>query len=383
MFITVGFALFVCVISFVNAMVLTMNKLSPIMTRKLRTQEAAVVRNGKISLESSVEVPHPQKHQILVKILASGCCHTDVHALKEDWPFKPKRNLITGHEGVGTIEEVGDDVKTLSIGDRVGIPWLGSACGVCDMCIGGNENLCPRQVSTGYSVDGCHAEYVVADAKYTALIPSGLTSEQAAPILCAGLTVYKAIKDSGVRPGQYLVITGASGGLGSLALQYGNAMGLRCIAVVRGQEKANYVRSRYSPFLVVDSTDMVHNAVHHINEVTHGGAHAAVNTAPSLEAMELTIQMLRTKGTLVAVGIPPGDVKINVPRLIVKGITIKGSLVGTRLDLKEALDFAARGLVHVDVDIQPLANIAKVFEMLEHGRIKGRIVFHTLPITAL
>ena len=183
-----------------------------------------------------VPIPSPGPGQVLVKIEASGVCHTDLHAARGDWPIKPALPFIPGHEGAGFVAALGAGVEGFQEGDRVGIPWLHSACGRCSYCVGGWETLCQAQTNTGYSVNGGFAEYALAEAAYAAPIPATISLTDAAPILCAGVTTYKALKETGARPGEWVLISGI-GGLGHMAVQYARAMGLRVVAMDVTKEK--------------------------------------------------------------------------------------------------------------------------------------------------
>ena len=184
------------------------------------TMKAAVVRAfGQPLVIDEVPVPRPDPGQVLIKVVASGVCHTDLHAAEGDWPVKPEPPFIPGHEGVGYVAAVGAGVRSVKEGDRVGVPWLHTACGHCEHCITGWETLCGDQQNTGYSVDGGFADYVLADPAYVGHLPQALGFEAAAPILCAGVTVYKGIKETEARPGQWLVVSGV-GGLGHLLAHF-------------------------------------------------------------------------------------------------------------------------------------------------------------------
>jgi propanol-preferring alcohol dehydrogenase len=332
--------------------------------------KAAVVNEFKQKLEiKEVPVPEIGYGEVLVKIKACGVCHTDLHAAHGDWPVKPKLPLIPGHEGVGTVVKVGDGVTSLKVGDRVGIPWLYSACGECEYCLTGWETLCKKQLNAGYSVDGGYAEYCKAPAAYVAKIPDSLTFEEAAPIFCAGVTTYKALKVTNAKPGEWVAIYGI-GGLGHVALQYAKAMGLNVIAVDIQDEKLN-LATELGADLTVNSRRV--DPVQEIERLV-GGAHAAVSVAVTPKAFEQAYRSVRRGGTLVVVGLPTGEIPIPIFDTVLNGVTVKGSIVGTRKDLQEALEFAARGKVKTIVETQPLEKINDVFERMEKGQINGRVV---------
>ncbi|MFC7441775.1 alcohol dehydrogenase AdhP [Laceyella putida] len=332
--------------------------------------KAAVVNQFHQSLEiKEVPIPELGYGEILVKIKACGVCHTDLHAANGDWPVKPKLPLIPGHEGVGVVEKVGEGVTSIKVGDRVGIPWLYSACGECEYCLTGWETLCKNQLNAGYSVDGGYAEYCKAPAAYVAKIPDNLSFEEAAPIFCAGVTTYKALKVTDAKPGDWVAIYGI-GGLGHVALQYAKAMGFNVIAVDIQDEKLELAKKLGADLTVngksVDPVEAIQDQV--------GGAHAAVSVAVTPKAFEQAYRSVRRGGSLVVVGLPTGELPIPIFDTVLNGVTVKGSIVGTRKDLQEALDFAARGKVTTIIETQPLEKINEVFERMEKGQINGRVV---------
>ncbi|KZN49680.1 alcohol dehydrogenase [Pseudoalteromonas luteoviolacea CPMOR-2] len=332
--------------------------------------KAAVAHQFKapLSIESLAQ-PEVKPGTILVKVAACGVCHTDLHACHGDWPVKPNLPLIPGHEGVGTIVAKGDDVNHLALGDKVGIPWLHSACGHCEHCLQGNENLCPNQQNSGYSVDGGYAEYCLANADYVVKIPNNLSFVDAAPLFCAGVTTYKALKVSEAKSGQWVAIVGA-GGLGHLAIQYAKAMGLNVIAVDSGEHKLSLAKELGADYCI-DYNE--HNPAEQI-QTKFGGVQAVVCTAASKAAFSGAYHSVKRGGKCILVGLPNDDMPIPIFDTVLKGISVIGSIVGTRQDLIECLDFAAAGKVKAIVQTQPLENINQVFEQMQHNEIQGRIV---------
>jgi propanol-preferring alcohol dehydrogenase len=331
---------------------------------------AAVVREfGKPLSIEEVPVPLPGAGQILVRVVASGVCHTDLHAADGDWPVKPRLPFTPGHEGVGYVAGVGPGVAHLKEGDRVGVPWLHDACGICEFCITGWETLCPHQQNTGYSVNGGFADYVLAPAAYVGRIPDGLKAAEVAPILCAGVTTYKGLKQTGAKPGDWVVIVGV-GGLGHVAIQYGKAMGLHVAAVDVSDEKLALAK-RLGAELTVNAAAEDPAAV---IQKQVGGAHGVLVAAVSPKIFRQSIDMLRRGGTCSLVGLPPGDFSMPIFDVVLKGLTVRGSIVGTRKDLEESLQFAAEGKVKATIEMQPLDAINDVFERLKHGQINGRVV---------
>ncbi|MFT9330679.1 alcohol dehydrogenase AdhP [Acetobacter persici] len=336
----------------------------------LGKMKAAVVREfGKPLILEELDIPEIRPDQILVKMIACGVCHTDLHAAAGDWPKKPSLPFIPGHEGVGTIVKAGSAVSHVREGDVVGVPWLYSACGHCEHCLGGWETLCGKQEDTGYSVNGCFAEYVVADPNYVALLPKGVDPVQVAPVLCAGLTVYKGLKMTDTKAGNWVAISGV-GGLGQMAVQYGVAMGLNVVAVDIDDEKLAIAR-KLGAALTVNARE-TDPAAFMQKEV--GGVHGGLITAVSTKAFSQAMGYVRAGGTLVLNGLPPGDFPISIFDMVMNGTTIRGSIVGTRLDMIEALSFFADGKVKSVTQTDRLENINSIFERLEEGKVDGRIV---------
>jgi len=335
-----------------------------------KTMKAAVVTAFGQPLEfREVEVPTPGAGQVLVKIAASGVCHTDLHAAQGDWPVKPNPPFIPGHEGVGHVVAVGAGVTHVKEGDRVGVPWLYSTCGHCEHCLGGWETLCESQQNTGYSVNGGFAEYTLADAGYVGRLPDNVGFVEIAPILCAGVTVYKGLKMTDTKPGNWVVISGI-GGLGHMAVQYARAMGLNVAAVDVDDKKLDLAR-RLGAEVTVNARQQ-DPAAYLKKEI--GGAHGALVTAVSPKAFEQAIGMTRRGGTIALNGLPPGDFPLSIFDMVLNGTTVRGSIVGTRLDLQEALDFAGEGKVKATVSAEPLENINAIFARMHEGAIEGRVV---------
>ncbi|WP_055087226.1 zinc-dependent alcohol dehydrogenase, partial [Jannaschia donghaensis] len=263
-----------------------------------KTMKAAVVTDLGKPLEIR-EVPVPQigPGQVLKRVRASGVCHTDLHAAEGDWPVQPGTPFIPGHEGVGEVARLGASVTHLKEGDRVGVPWLHTACGRCAHCVGGWETLCNDQQMTGYTVDGAYADYVAADANYVGTIPGPMDWGAASPVLCAGVTVYKGLKETEVRPGQWVAIVGI-GGLGHMAVQYAKAMGMHVVAIDVAPDKLALARDLGADAVInAATTDPVAEVAS-----TLGGVHGALVTAPSRPAFAQAVGMLRKHGTLSLVG---------------------------------------------------------------------------------
>ena len=338
-----------------------------------QTMRAAVVRGfgEPLSIEKW-PIPRPDHGEVLVRIMASGVCHTDLHAADGDWPIKPTLPFIPGHEGIGRVVMLGSGVHHLKEGDVVGIAWLHDACGHCEHCTTGWETLCEAQHNSGYSVNGCFAEYAVGKAAYVARLPEHVDPAAMAPILCAGVTTYKGIKETETRPGQWIAISGI-GGLGHLAVQYANAMGLRVVALDVAEDKLALARTDGAEVVVNARLD---NAAQRVIDATSGGAHGVLVTAVSRAAFEQALQMVRRKGTVSLVGLPPGTFETPIFEVVLKRITVRGSIVGTRQDLAEAIAFAAAGKVRAHTQTAALDDINTVFADLKAGRVTGRIVLN-------
>jgi propanol-preferring alcohol dehydrogenase len=336
-----------------------------------KMMKAAVVRQfGKPLTIEEVPIPTPGPGEILIKIVATGICHTDLHAADGDWPVKPSPPFIPGHEGAGIVAAVGAGVKLFKEGDTAGIAWLHDACGHCEHCITGWETLCETQNDSGYSVNGTFAEYAIGAADYCARFPAKVDFIAMAPILCAGVTTYKGIKETEARPGQWIAISGI-GGLGHIAIQYAKAMGLHVVALDVTEEKLALARSLGAELAV---NARAPDAIAQVVKQTGGGAHGVLVTAVSPPAFAQALHLVRRKGTISLCGLPPGEFSTPIFDVVLKRITLRGSIVGTRKDLAEAIEFAVEGKVKAHIHQRPLDDINRVFAELKAGTVDGRIV---------
>jgi propanol-preferring alcohol dehydrogenase len=337
----------------------------------MKTMHVAMVEQFKKPLVlREWDIPTPGAGQILIKTEACGVCHTDIHAASGDWPVKPTLPFIPGHEGIGRVSAVGAGVTAVKEGDLVGVPWLHSACGRCEYCLTAWETICPAETFTGYNTNGAFAEYLLADPNYVAHIPAGISATEAAPIICAGITSYKGIKQTEAKPGEWLAVSGI-GGLGHLAIQYAKHMGLKVCAVDIDDAKLTLAKQLGADAVVNAKSG---NPAAEVKKLTAGGAHGVLITAPSLSAFKQGVGMTRKHGICVLVGLPPGDFPVPLFDLVADCISIRGSFVGNREDLAEALGFAVEGKVKADIELQPLSAINQVFERLEHGDVPARVV---------
>ena len=321
-------------------------------------------------------VPQPAAGEALVRIEASGLCHTDIHAARGDWPVKPPLPFVPGHEGVGIVEQLGTGVSHLAVGDRVAIPWLGYACGRCGHCVSGRETLCEAQVNTGYGADGGHADYALARASHVVPVPDGVTSLDAAPLTCAGVTTYKAVKVSQARSSDLVAVYGV-GGLGHLAVQYAGITGASVIAVDVNQARLETARELGAEHLVNASEEDPVAAIQRL-----GGANAAIATAVSPKPFQQAYRSLARGGRLVCVGLPAQNhMEIPIFETVLGALEIRGSIVGTRHDLEEVFELHRRGLTRVEYEERHLHQINDAIESVLDGSARTpRLVFRMDPI---
>lgn len=333
--------------------------------------KAAVVHDFTEPLRiEDVERPEPGEGEILVRIEASGLCHTDIHAAHGDWPVKPKLPLIPGHEGIGIVESIGHGVTGVEEGNRVAIPWLGYACGICEYCTSGWETLCESQLNTGYFLDGSYAEYAKAFAKYVGHVPEGVDPFEAAPLTCAGVTTYKAVKMSDARPSDLVAVFGI-GGLGHMAMQYARIAGAAVVAVDLLDDKLELAKNLGADYTV---NAREQDPVEEIKKL--GGADATISTAASPRAFEQAYQSLKRGGTLVFVALPADNyVQVPIFETVLNGTKIVGSIVGTRLDLQEVFELHALGRTRVVYEKRQLDSVNEDFKDVEDGKVDARLVF--------
>lgn len=316
------------------------------------------------------EVPEPAAGEVLVRLEACGLCHTDIHAARGHWPVKPSLPLVPGHEGVGIVEKLGTGVTSRSVGDRVAIPWLGYACGECRYCIDGRETLCEKQHNSGYSVDGGFAEYLVASARFVVPVPDGVSSLDAAPLTCAGVTTYKAAKVANIMPTERVAVFGI-GGLGHLAQQYAAIFGGTVIAVDVEDAKLELARELGATHLVNAAKVDPVAAIQAL-----GGADVAIVLAASPKVFEQAFSSLSRGGRLVCVALPEDPMmNVSIFETILKGISIIGSIVGTRQDLAEVFALHALGHTKIIAEGRTLDQVNEAMDDVLSGKVLARLVF--------
>lgn len=325
-----------------------------------------------------IPVQQPGPDEVLVNIKYSGVCHTDLHAVNGDWPLATKLPLVGGHEGAGVVVARGELVKDVEIGDYAGVKWLNGSCLACDYCQQADEPLCPKPLLSGYTVDGTFQQYCIAKAAHVARIPKECDLAAIAPVLCAGITVYKGLKESGVKPGQYAAIVGAGGGLGSLACQYAKAMGVRVVAIDTGDEKKKMCCGELGAETFVDFSTSK-NLVADVQKATDGqGPHVVILVAVNEKPFQQAAEYVRPRGTVICIGLPAGAyLKAPVFETVIKMIRIQGSYVGNRKDSSEAIEFFRRGLIKAPFKVVGLSELQMVYDKMHQGAIVGRYVLDT------
>lgn len=334
------------------------------------TYRAAVVHsfNQPLVLEEVIAQPL-EPGQLRVRVEACGLCHTDIHAAHGDWPVKPDPPFVPGHEGIGIVVELGAGVTEVTLGQRVAMPWLGYACGMCEYCVSGWETLCESQQNMGYSINGGFAEYATAYARYVVPLPAGLNPIDAAPLTCAGVTTYKAVKVAGTRPSDLVAVVGV-GGLGHLAIQYAALAGGTVVAVDLLDEKLELARELGATYTVNASKDDAAAVIQHL-----GGADQAIVLAVSPTAFEQAFKSLKRGGTLVCVGLPAdNEMKLPIFETVLGGIKVVGSIVGTRADLREVFDLHCAGRTRVTSECIPISQVNEAIADVEAGKVQARVV---------
>jgi alcohol dehydrogenase, propanol-preferring len=339
-----------------------------------KTMRAAVMDGLRKPLEvRELPIPDPSAGEVLVRIHASGVCHTDVSIADGNWMMKrPQFPFVPGHEACGYIAGVGEGVRSVKEGDRVGVFWLNSVCGNCEFCMTSREAFCLAQEGTGYNKNGTYAEYCLVSADCAVPLPPG-PLELLAPIMCAGVTSYRGLKEMGLRPGNWVVISGV-GGTGHLAIQYAKAMGLQVVAIDVGADKIAQATTLGADIVIDGEREFP------VNQIQHriGGAHGVLATAPAAKALEQSVRMLRRGGTCILIGISPEPLPLNVFEMVIKGLSVRGSLIGTRADVREAAQFVSDGRVTPLIENRSLEQVNDAIATLRTRQAKGRIVLRMM-----
>ncbi|KAI9713391.1 MAG: hypothetical protein M1828_001425 [Chrysothrix sp. TS-e1954] len=334
-----------------------------------------------LKMDKELKMPEPGPGEVLIHLSHSGVCHSDLSVMLNGWRFLPAptpAGQVGGHEGVGKVVKLGAGADVhCKVGDRVGVKWVSSACGSCGACMADHEGVCFNSKISGYYTPGTFQEYTLGPANYVTPIPEGLESAAAAPFLCGGVTVYAALKKSGTRPGQWVAILGAGGGLGHLGVQMAaRGMGLRVVGIDHSSKKQLATDSGAEHFFGIDQEQNMAEAV---QGVTGGlGVHAVINVTASNKAYEGAMDLLRFGGRLMCVGIPEGDMvpvgHAYPPLMVAKETSIQGVAVGSRKDAIETLDMAARGVVKMHYNVKKMEDLPQIFQDMQDGKLMGRTV---------
>jgi propanol-preferring alcohol dehydrogenase len=320
-----------------------------------------------------IPTPSPGPGEVLIEVAACGVCHSDLHLAMGEWDLlKPitKLPLTLGHEVTGTIASIGESVTGLGLGDRVGVPWLHWTCGECEFCLMGRETLCSKQQITGCTVDGGFAEFIKAKASHIAKLPDELSFEEAAPLLCAGVTVHSAMKKADVQAGQKVAVFGV-GGLGHLAIQLARVKGADVVAVDVAEDKLELARECGAGVVVNAATTLAHKE---IKKATGGGAHVVMVTSGSRAAYETALRSIRKAGTLAIVGMAPEPVPLSTVAMVSGEYRIVSSAVGSREELREVLQLAAEGKVKCRIETRAFDQADVAMNEMKEGRLVGRVV---------
>ncbi|KAJ5291868.1 hypothetical protein N7478_001119 [Penicillium angulare] len=335
-----------------------------------------------------IDVPEPKSGEVLINLTHSGVCHSDLGIMTNTWsllPYPTQPGQVGGHEGVGKIVKLGTGTESsgLQVGDRVGIKWIASACGNCLPCQAGSDGLCFKKTVSGYYTPGTFQQYATGPANYVTKIPDGLDSAVAAPMLCAGVTVYSALKRSNTKPGQWVVISGAGGGLGHLAVQLASkGMGMRVIGIDHGSKEEVVNASGAEHFVDITKfpkDDKGEALKKHVVSLADGlGAHAVIVCTAANAAYAQALPMLRFNGTLVCVGIPenePQPIATADPNAFIRSqYNVTGSAVGSRVEAIETLEFAQRGVLKAHYRVEKMDALTSVFQDMAEGKVQGRVI---------
>ncbi|KAL4817255.1 chaperonin 10-like protein [Aspergillus spinulosporus] len=347
-----------------------------------KVQTVALVREigGPVEFPNDYPVPTPGNNEVLAKVLYTGVCLSDLHTKNAVAPgpdglpiTKFKMPHIGGHEGVGRIVALGPGCgPDLKLGTLVGIRFASRVCRRCEYCLAGTEQYCLKGTNHLHHEDGSFQEYIALDADCLTILPDDVDPKIIAPVLCAGITAYKAVLGANIRAGHWLVVVGAGGGLGHMAVQYARVLGAQVIGIDAPDKRDFVLGLGATEFVDFVNTDPVQR----VREITGLGAHSAVVTAGSGKAFAHVCEMLRTGGTLSCVGVPSGDARFETPicTIVIKALKVVGSVVGSLSECMEAVELTRRGLVKPKIQVRPFRDLPFVYEEMERGNISGRIV---------
>ena len=333
--------------------------------RSTRTLAAVLGQAQGAVTVAPVCLGEPGPGEALLRMQACGVCHSDLFvAGLAQLPVAP---ITLGHEGIGTVEAVGEGVTAWAPGDRAGITFLGTTCGTCEWCMAGRERFCPKQTNFGYTLQGALAEFAMAPVSALVRVPEALAAADAAPLCCAGWTAYGALREAALAPGQSVALFGF-GGLGHLALQIARHRGLRVAAVDVSEEKLEQARAGGA-----EMTARAEEAGRKLQK-EFGGVHAAIVLTASPAAIQQAFRSLRRNGTLVLVGLATSGYELPLVDTVLKGVTVRGSFLGSRQDLTAVFELASAGAIRAQVETHELAETPAVLESLRRGGIAGRAV---------
>src|SRR6267378_6669164 len=315
-------------------------------------------------------IPEPAPGQVRIRVEACGICHTDAATITGIYPGL-KLPRVPGHEVVGHIEALGSGVSKWKIGQRVGVGFFGGEDGVCEPCRRGNMGQCQNPVTPGVTVDGGYAEVMVAEAHGIAAIPDELTSVEAAPLLCAGITTYNALRNAGLRGGDLVAVQGI-GGLGHLGVQFARHMGFRTVAIGRGREKEKLAKDLGAHVYIDTAVDDAAAVLQRM-----GGARAILATATSGGSMGPLVSGLAARGKFIVVGVPGDPIQLNAFPLVFGGRSIYGSLTGTPIDNEDALAFSVLENIRPMIETLPLEQAADAYARMMQGKARFRVVLTT------
>ena len=312
-------------------------------------------------------IPEPRAGQVRVKVEACGICHSDVFVKEGLWPGLAYPR-VPGHEIAGRIDAVGDNVSAWRHGQRVGVGWHGGHCFVCALCRRGDFAMCVNRKVTGIDFDGGYAEYLIAPVTALAALPDALPAEEAGPFMCAGVTVYNALRNAGARAGEVVAVHGI-GGLGHLGVQYARQMGFETVAITRGNDKESLAR-QLGAHHYIDA--LAHDAVTELQKL--GGARVILATAPNAQAISALVDGLSPSGTLLVPAAPAEPLTISVLSLISGRRSVAGWYAGTARDAQETLEFSVLSAVHPMIEKYPLGRVAEAYDQMHSGRVRFRVV---------